>query len=163
MHKDTRPLRKAVRVLILYKDGKVMLGKRIDSVTKKLLAYDFIGGGVEEDQSMEEAVKMECLEEVGVRVKNIRKLSVVDSQRFTLSNPARAKIYSGGEDHYFSAEFDAVDNSLLGSQGDIMPHEIVPLAEAKRKILNGPDSPFNPARVSALEEVIKMHKKKIRI
>lgn len=149
--KDNRPLRKCVRVIIR-KGGKIFLGKRMRD-NGEFICYDFIGGGVEDGESMKEAVRKECLEEVGVKVGNIVDLKVVDAQYFVLPNPERAKKYAGGEDHYFLADFLAYDKTLHGSEGDAMPYIEVTVHEAIELIKNGPESDYNPARLEALGKV----------
>jgi len=152
---NKKPLRKCVRIIIR-KNNKIVLGKRIKNDTGELICYDFIGGGVDDASSMEEAVRKECLEEVGMAVTNIQKLSVVDSQYFVLPNPERAKIYGGGEDHYFVADFQNNNKSIYNSEGDAMLFEWVTIDQAINKIKNGPESDYNPARLKALNEVKHM-------
>lgn len=152
---DNRPLRKAVRVIIR-KGNKIILGRRIKDSTGELLSYDFIGGGVDEGETMVEAVIKECLEEVGIKVGNIVELGVVDAQYFTLPNPERAKIYAGGEDNYFLADYEKKDTRLFNTEGDAMPHEYVTVDQAIRMIQHGPFSPYNAARLKALQLVKHM-------
>ena len=148
---DHRPLRKCVRVIVR-KGNKIFLGKRLRK-NGEFICYDFIGGGVEENETMEEAVTKECLEEIGIRVHNIHALRVVDAQYFVLPNPERAKIYAGGEDHYFLADYLCKDDRLHGKEGDAMPYLEVTPAEAIELIKNGPASDYNPARLEALTKV----------
>jgi 8-oxo-dGTP pyrophosphatase MutT (NUDIX family) len=151
-----KPFRKAVRVIIR-KGDKIILGKRIQDATGELLSYDFIGGGVDEGESMEDAVLKECLEEVGIRVKNIQKLSVTSQLEHTFSKPERTAMYAGTEDHYFVADFDKFDKRLHGSEGDAMPHEYVTVDEAIHLIKHAPESDFNPIRLTALDEIKHLH------
>lgn len=55
---------------LIIKDGKVLYGKRKDDHGKG--SWCFPGGHLEFNESIEECAKRETLEEVGIRIKNIR-------------------------------------------------------------------------------------------
>ncbi|MDB5204397.1 MAG: hypothetical protein JWP09_425 [Candidatus Taylorbacteria bacterium] len=55
------------------KDGKLLLGK-FNKATRKDCAYDMVGGHVEKDESIENALSREFIEEVSVKIKPIRLL-----------------------------------------------------------------------------------------
>ena len=71
-NKDLRP-KVGVGVLV-FKDGKILVGKRYGSHGAG--EYAFPGGHLEYMESFEECVKREVMEEVGIVVNNVRFLNV---------------------------------------------------------------------------------------
>ena len=69
---------------IIEKDNKILLEKRVDSER-----WAFIGGGLKMQESLEECVCREVLEETGLHVKKLRLLKV-------FSNPYRIAAYPDG-------------------------------------------------------------------
>lgn len=64
---------KNVSVLILYRtDSKILLQHRTKDAPTFPDYWAFFGGGIEEDESAEEAVKRECLEELGYELTSPR-------------------------------------------------------------------------------------------
>ncbi len=73
-NKDLRP-KVGVGVLV-FKDGKILVGKRYASHGAG--EYAFPGGHLEYMESFEECVKREVMEETGITVKNVRFLNVAN-------------------------------------------------------------------------------------
>lgn len=148
------PLRSVARVLIT-KNGMVCIGYVSDHAGK-LEYYTFPGGGNDGESSLEETVRRECLEEVAIKIKDIRLLGLEVPAEHPLGKN-RDHIYRGTNTIYFKAEFDGYDTTFLGTEGDSLLFKWVKPEEAIRMINKGPDSPFNVVRVAALK--ILMNKK----
>ena len=151
--KDKRWYRKCVRVAIT-KGDKVLLGKKI--IDGKFVGYEFPGGGVEEGDSLEETVKKECLEEVGISVTNIKHLGISFKYEVNYPNPERAKLYKGGEDTWFSCEFVKFNKELHGIEGDSLPYTWETVPNAINLIKKGPESEYNRPRLEALERLLSL-------
>jgi len=152
-----RPVRPAVRVIVVdpCKD-MVLLCKRLCKRTGDLISYDFPGGGIETDETIEAAAIKECLEEVGVRVRDPKTLDVVATYPFDPKGGDWYYIYSGGMDHYVLATFEKYDSTKFHIEGDSMSYDWVPLTDVVRMIKDGPECPSNPTRLKALDKVVKM-------
>lgn len=148
---DKRTYRKCVRVVII-KNNKILLGKQY--IKGEFVYYEFPGGGVEHNDTFEETVKKECLEEVGVLVDNINFLNLQYRYEVNYPKPERAKLYRGGEDNWFSCHYVKEDKSIYGDDNDKLEYIWVTIDEAIKLILNGPESRFNPTRLAALNKII---------
>ena len=62
-------------------------------------------------------------------------------------------MYKGGIDHWYYATYVMEDKRLFNVEGDALPYEWVSVKEAIRKIINGPESLYNAARIEALNKV----------
>ena len=157
---DKRGYRQCVRVIIV--NGKeILLGKKY--IDGKFVCYEFPGGGLEGDD-VNTAVVKECLEEVGIQVKNVKALGVEYQYDIDYPNPERAKKYRGGKDIWMTAEFSRKDDKFHDSEGDALPYTWETIDSARKKIEKGPESRFNPARFEALDKLedILKHKKTIK-
>ena len=67
--------------VMIFKDGKVLLGKRCGIHAPG--EYSFPGGRIEYMESFENAVKRETEEEVGIKIKNIRFLNIANINRYS--------------------------------------------------------------------------------
>jgi len=87
------------------------------------------GGGIEKGQNLITAAKNECLEEVGVKIRNIKLLlkepyyedweKLLDQgEKLTKKDMLRTKKYRGLRIWYVKAIFDGYDDSLLGNDND---------------------------------------------
>ncbi len=130
---DNRPYRECVRVIIFHKD-KILLGKK--TLDDGLVTRIFPGGGIEDDDTQEETVKKECLEEVGILVKGITYLNLETKFDFVYDNPERAKKFRGGQDYWYAARFDKMDKSLFDVEGDKLPANWMSVEEAVELIKN---------------------------
>lgn len=75
--KQKRP--KACVGVMVWKDGKILLGKRKGSHGNG--EYSFAGGHLEFGESFEECAKRETKEEAGIEIKNLKFLSVANILR----------------------------------------------------------------------------------
>jgi 8-oxo-dGTP pyrophosphatase MutT (NUDIX family) len=86
--------------------------------------YIFPGGGIEEGQSIIDAAKVECLEEVGIEIGSIEELPI--PPRITLMSGETKKLVRGLKNRWHDgtiiygvkALYVRDDNRLLGSVGD---------------------------------------------
>lgn len=69
---------KGVVGVTIFKDGKVLIGKRTRTASHGKSEYSFPGGHMEFNESFEESIKRETLEESGVKIKNIKFSCVVN-------------------------------------------------------------------------------------
>jgi len=67
--------------VMIFKDGKVLLGKRCGKHAPG--EYSFPGGRIEYMESFEDAIKRETLEEAGVKIKNLKFLSIANIDRYS--------------------------------------------------------------------------------
>lgn len=129
--------RKRIEVYIL-KDDKFIIGFRKNSNDKYLPP----GGGIEKGQTLEQAATMECLEELGIRIKNpvliTKETYKVDwykmqAKGIELSDKIknRMKTWKGQELHFMKADFDRVDKQYYGRDNDAM----IPVVVSKQKLL----------------------------
>jgi 8-oxo-dGTP pyrophosphatase MutT (NUDIX family) len=114
--------RNRVEVYIL-KDNQILVGIHPE------IGYQVPGGGVEPNQTLFKAAEIECLEEVGVKIKNIKfalnknyyedwyKL-VQNGVPITKKDRQRMVKYRGIKHNFLKADFDGYDNRLFGSQND---------------------------------------------
>lgn len=148
---DEKTYRRCVRVLIL-KEDKVLLGRMRKE--GQFICYLFPGGGVEEGDSIEESARKECLEEVGIAVKNVRQMGYVVKYTCEFDKPERAALYLGCEDFYCLCDYGEDDKKLYGSEGDSLlctwetPEVAIALIERE------PQSPSNDSKVEVLRKLI---------
>jgi 8-oxo-dGTP pyrophosphatase MutT (NUDIX family) len=93
----------------------------------------FPGGGID-DQTEEEACVTECLEEVGIMIKNLRPLHLTLSETNVSSKGDRQSDYNSTHTSWYAAEFHAVDGSLLGRDGDAKIVEWVNYEKARARL-----------------------------
>jgi 8-oxo-dGTP diphosphatase len=80
---------------IIIKDEKILLMRRVKNDREY---YVFPGGGVEEGESLEEALRREMHEELGIRIRNPRLLFELDNQ---LSDQYGGHMTGYPNEHYF--------------------------------------------------------------
>lgn len=152
---DSRVYRDCVRIIIR-KGDLVLLGERLYS-DNTLMYYEFPGGGIEEGDSVEDTVKKESLEEVGMVVDNVVSLDLRYTYDISYNNQSRARKYKGGRDEWYVCDFVREDHSVHGKEGDALPYRWVPIDKVIDLIRNGPASKYNEARLAALNKVKKLN------
>lgn len=105
-------LRQKVEVVIINKDGLICMCPP----SNKRRYWTIPGGGIDEGETHVDAAIRECLEEVGIMVKNVRSLNF--SKVFMNITRATQEGYDGGESHFYVADFSHYDTSLFDSAGD---------------------------------------------
>lgn len=147
---DTRTYRPCVRIVIV-KGKQVLLGKKY--INNKFIGYEFPGGGIEDKDSEVETVIKEALEEVGILVRNPICLHLRYRYDVEYSKPERAKLFKGGEDIWYMAEFAKKDSTLHGIENDKLPYTWESVDSAIEKIERGPKSRYSAPRIEALKLV----------
>ena len=124
-----KPLRYRAEIMI-WRDGKVLVTSGQHGAYEW---YGLPGGGIDEGESPEEAARREALEEVGVAVRNTRLTGEVHIG----PNPpglygARARMYGGVHTTLVRGDFERIDRSLLGIEGDAVQYLWMTPAEAHK-------------------------------
>jgi 8-oxo-dGTP diphosphatase len=65
-------------VAVIEKDGKILMGNKASGVGPYPNTWRIPGGGIEEGESPENAVKREVMEETGLRVDSVEKVGVYE-------------------------------------------------------------------------------------
>jgi 8-oxo-dGTP diphosphatase len=81
MEQENKGPKTAVGVII-FKEGKVLIGKRRETASHGSSEYCFPGGHMEANESFEECAKRETLEESGIEIKNLKFLCVANIDKF---------------------------------------------------------------------------------
>jgi len=93
--------------VMIFKDGKILLGKRRWRHGDG--EYAFPGGHLEHGQSFEGCAKQETLEEAGIRIKNVKFGCLVNIEAY----PPRHDIYIGMIAEWESGEFRSLDDERI--------------------------------------------------
>ncbi len=110
------PYRDRVEVVI-QKDDKILLTKNKNKETNEEW-YGFPGGGVD-DQTEKLACENECLEEVGVAIKNIKPIGDSFKEEGGLGKKEDRHLkFRGSLTKWFTADFYSMDKSKMGDDGD---------------------------------------------
>lgn len=130
------PYRNRVEVLIL-KGDKVLLTKNSNKSNGDTWR-GFPGGGVD-GQTEKEACINECLEEVGIRVKNLRLVpDLFHTQEGGMSKKDDRHLkYRGSITKWYVADYVEMDRSKLGADGDSRAYAWEGLPEALRAVKQG--------------------------
>jgi len=78
--KQKRP--KACVGVMVFKDGKILIGRRKDTATHGPGEYSLPGGHIEHSESFKEAIERETLEESGVKIKNLKFICVANTDAY---------------------------------------------------------------------------------
>lgn len=156
---DNRTYRKCVRVIIVNSDTILLCRKYIDG---KFSSYIFPGGGFDNGDDLTNTAIKECLEEVGILIKNVKPLGLEITHEFEFDKPERAKLYKGSTDIWVTAEYVRKDDAKHDSEGDAVPYSWETMKTAREKINSVSDKEYIPDKLEALdklEESIKDKKK----
>lgn len=140
---------KRVKIEVLVTKGQRILLCKFNHGDKSW--YAFPGGGVEPGDTYEETATKECLEEVGVLIKDIKSLDLYIEYDISFMNKGRDSEYSGGIQYQYWAKFDKIDLSLFGKDGDAVDYEWVILEHAMDKVKQ--DNQFGKIRFEAIMKV----------
>ena len=155
------------RVALWLHDGKGNLLVQDDR--DKGFGIKFPGGGIDEGQSVNDAAIREALEEVGYSLANkpkaipgIRAKKIDWDPIFSAEAAAKGRNYKGSKHYHRLALAGDPDESLLGSEGDALAANWMPIAEvleATRSAAANPDNKYNyfdEERLRAAEKVMEL-------
>ncbi len=155
------------RVALWLHDGKGNLLVQDDR--DKGLGLKFPGGGIDEGQSVNDAAMREALEEVGYSladkpraIPGVRAKKIDWDPIFSAEAAAKGRNYKGSKHYHRLALAGDPDESLLGSEGDALAANWMPIAEvleATRSAAANPDNKYNyfdQERLRAAERVMEM-------
>lgn len=137
------PYRDRVEVFIVRPDNKIL-------VTLNDGWIGLPGGGVD-GNSHEDACKEEALEEVGVGIHNVRDLGFSHQQEGISPTKNRHLYFRGTQTKWFAADYNGIDKSKYGVDGDSVKHvwktpdEVLHLFKTQGKIY--------PAGIKAMEHL----------
>jgi len=98
------PYRQGVGIMVVSKDKKIFVGKRIDNQT----AWQMPQGGVDKEENLVDAAKRELKEETGIStikiIKKSKKIYTYDLPDYLLGKIWKGK-YKGQKQTWFLAEF----------------------------------------------------------
>ena len=128
----------------LLKNNNIILGKGKNSQGKEFLTFP--GGGVDEHESIEDAATREVLEELAIRIKNIKEIHEPMTFNWDLEKDKMPIKWNWTTKHpygfitYFRlAEYDEYDDMLFGTEPDqyevveVSLNEAISLWEEKQK------------------------------
>lgn len=67
-------------VALIEKDGKFLMGKKLKDVGPYPNTWNLPGGGVEENESLEDAIKREVMEETGLEVTRVENVGYLEDE-----------------------------------------------------------------------------------
>ena len=155
------------RVALWLHDGKGNLLVQDDR--EKGLGLKFPGGGIDPGQSVNEAAMREALEEVGYSladkprsIPGIRAKKIDWDPVFSEEAAAKGRNYKGSKHYHRLALAGKPDESLLGSEGDALSANWMPIAEvveATRDAAANPTNKYNyfdEERLRVAERIMAM-------
>ncbi len=97
---DLGGVRQAVRIVLFDADRKIAMGYYPPRENISLGGYNLPGGGVDDGESIQEALLRESLEEIGCHIKNVTELGMIYEHR------VGKKVKHNQETYCFAAEVD---------------------------------------------------------
>jgi len=159
--------RPRVEVYVL-KDKKILVGTHPEIVQKdkRRRGLHVPGGGIEPGQDVFTAATNECLEEVGVKIKNIKLITKenyyedwykLDAEGYevTKKDRERMKFFRGIKHHYVKADYDGIDTSLFGSANDALKRIFFVSKEELIKAYEGQGKVFDPLQYAFRIKMVK--------
>lgn len=129
--KEAAPVRHRVEVLVKRDDLYLLIYSVDPGENPDWRALP--GGGVD-DMTHEEACITECLEEVGIKIKNVRTTHLSLAESHVSGKGDRRDKFSGSHTTWYLADFDCADVSKLGADGDIRHCEWVTYETAHARL-----------------------------
>ena len=113
-HRRKKPTRRRIEVLVM-RGGKVLVAKYYRKTTDEEF-YSFPGGGIEDGETGEEAVRRELLEEIGIDVRNVKDLNLVMDfpPPYFITNYKYDKVIT----EWYKADYAGENDSRLGVAND---------------------------------------------
>lgn len=162
LHERTLPNRWRPRVEIyVLKNNKILVGHHPE------IGLSVPGGGIEKGQTLITAAKNECLEEAGIKIKNVKLVlkdpyyedwqKIVDSGgTSTKKNMERMSRYRGLKIYYVKADYDGIDKSLLGADNDALKKRGFVSKQELIKAFQKQSKDFDPEQYAYRIKVIKL-------
>lgn len=97
-----------VAAILRRRNGEILVCERL----KERGAWQFPQGGVEPGETLEQALRREVLEEIGVEATQYRVVSCKGPYRYLFGDGKTKKGFHGKEQHYFLCEFHGLDSSI---------------------------------------------------
>lgn len=142
--------RKKVEVIVI-KEGKVCVC--LPSPGREF--YGFPGGGIDPGETLEQAAKRECLEEVGFAVTDVQSLNA--GEVFLSGTKAKKLGFDGSQVFYYMAAYGSDNRSIYNIEGDGRDVEWMDIDKAIQ-IYSAAKTPFDDSRASILKLIKLKHK-----
>ncbi len=97
-----------VAAILRRANGDILICERL----KEPGAWQFPQGGVDDGETLEEALRREVMEEIGVEPSQYRVLCFKGPYRYLFGGGRTKKGFHGKEQHYFLCEFAGADSSI---------------------------------------------------
>lgn len=128
--------RKGVSALIINSSNEFLL-VNLESFEDKYFAIP--GGGVEQEETLENAVYREICEELGIGKKSLQFIgqsNIPIRFKFKVIKMTRdGKNYEGSERYFFGFRFVGTDNEIQPKEGEVRAYRWVPFAQLKDYLL----------------------------
>jgi putative (di)nucleoside polyphosphate hydrolase len=128
--------RKGVSALIINKNNEFLL-VNLKSFADKYFAIP--GGGIEQEETLEDAVYREIYEELGIGKKSLQFINRSDVPvrfKFRVIKMTRdGKDYEGSERYFFGFRFNGADNEIKLKDGEVRAHKWALFTQLKDYLL----------------------------
>jgi putative (di)nucleoside polyphosphate hydrolase len=127
--------RKGVSALIQNKNNEFLL-VNLNSFEERFFAIP--GGGVEEGESLEDAVYREIEEELGIHKQSLELMGKNDIPlqfRFTVPKIKEGKEYAGSERYFFSFRFIGTDDEIVLQESEVRAYKWVSFGDLDKYLL----------------------------
>lgn len=128
--------RKGVSALIINKKSEFLL-VNLNSFEEQFFAIP--GGGVEEGESLEDAVYREVREELGINAQSLELIGKGNMPlQFTFKTPKinkEGKEYIGSERYFFGFKFNGDDSEIQLQKEEVRKYKWVPFADLGKYLL----------------------------
>lgn len=147
-----KPIRNRVEVIIYNRETSKILVAHWERQSG--IQYVFPGGGIEANESVAQAAYKEALEEVGIKVDQVREVHRGPIKPIHALDHASEVHYSGDQTVYVTARFKDKDYSKYNCEGDAMNYEWVEPIVAAGKVRDG--SQDGEHRAQAIRNIIPL-------
>lgn len=128
--------RKGVSALILNKNQELLL---VNLVAFENQYYAIPGGGVEEGETLEDAVYREIKEELGIEKNTLKYIAKSDNPlrfKFKVTKVNReGREYSGSERYFFGFNFIGDDENISIQESEVRSYKWVPFSDLGKYLL----------------------------